>query len=333
MELRSQTLHGEILHPERGFQPVPTSVEVRWDPLTGYGARLVIAPPGALFPPADPQALAKLAEQTRASCPFCSERIEQATPKLPTTIWPQGRVRRGRAVLFPNLIAYAPHASVSVYAPELHVLPLGEMTPELMTDNLATQVAWLEAVARHDPTARWLSVNSNYLPPSGSSLFHPHLQGAANPVPTTFQQLLADLPVERFDDYLTTERRLGVRHLGGTGRVQWLAAFAPVGPAELRALVPGVSSPAELDEELVTELGWGVATALGLYAELGFWSFNLALYGLPAGHPLLLRMACRQNPWPMYRSDVTYLELLHWEAAVDVLPEELDERAGDRFHG
>jgi hypothetical protein len=27
------------------------------------------------------------------------------------------------------------------------------------------------------------------------------------------------------------------------------------------------------------------------------------------------------------------LELLHFEAAVDVLPEELAERAGDRFHG
>ena len=117
MELRSQVLHGEILHPGRGFEAVPTSVEVRWDPLTGYGARLVSAPPGALFPPADPQALAELAEQTRVSCPFCSERIEQATPKLSAAIWPQGRVRRGRAVLFPNLIAYAPHASVSVYAP------------------------------------------------------------------------------------------------------------------------------------------------------------------------------------------------------------------------
>jgi hypothetical protein len=35
----------------------------------------------------------------------------------------------------------------------------------------------------------------------------------------------------------------------------------------------------------------------------------------------------------MYRSDVTYLELLHWKAAVDVLPEELAERAGDRFCG
>src|SRR4029453_2825562 len=56
MELCSQVLHGEILHPERGFQPVPTSVEVRWDPLTGHGARLVIAPPGALFPRTDPKA-------------------------------------------------------------------------------------------------------------------------------------------------------------------------------------------------------------------------------------------------------------------------------------
>src|SRR5512133_1618292 len=100
-----------------------------------------------------------------------------------------------------------------------------------------------------------------------------------------------------------------------------------------RATDGAPSSTEVRNTALVMELGWGVATALGLYAELGFWSFNLALYGLPAGHPLLLRMVCRQNPWPMYRSDVTFLELLHWEAAVDVLPEELAERAGDRFRG
>jgi UDPglucose--hexose-1-phosphate uridylyltransferase len=333
MELRSEVLRGEILHPGRGFEAVSTSVEVRWDPLTGYTARLVTATSGALFPPADLQALAELAEQTRASCPFCAERIEWATPKLPPAIWPQGRVRRGRARLFPNLLAYAQHASVSVYAPELHTLLLGELTPELVTDNLATQVVWLGAVARHDPAAHWMSVNANHLVPSGGSLFHPHLQGAANPVASTYQRLLADLPAERFADYLASERRLGARHLGGRGRVEWLAAFAPVGPAELRAFVPGVAAPAELDEPLVAELGWGIATALGLYAELGFESFNLALYGLPRGHPLTLRMVCRQNPRPFYRSDVMYLERLHWEAAVDVVPEELAERAGDRFRG
>jgi UDPglucose--hexose-1-phosphate uridylyltransferase len=333
MELRSQVLRGEILHPGQGFQAVATSVQVRWDPLTGHAARLVTATSGALWPPTDPQALDALAQETQASCPFCAERIERATPKLPPAVWPQGRVRRGRAVLFPNLLAYAQHASVSVYAPELHALRLEELTPQLVTDNLATQVAWLGAVARHDPAATWTSVNANHLVPSGGSLFHPHLQGTANPVASTFQQLLADLPAGRFADYLATERRLGARYLGGRGRVEWLAAFAPVGPAELRAFVPGVSAPVELDEPLVAELGWGIATALGLYAELGFESFNLALYGLPAGHPLMLRLVCRQNPRPFYRSDVMYLERLHWEAAVDVVPEELAERAGDRFRG
>jgi UDPglucose--hexose-1-phosphate uridylyltransferase len=331
MQLRSEVLRGEILHPAREFRATATSVEVRWDPLTGHAARLLTATSGALFPAADPVALAGLAERTRAGCPFCPERIEQATPKLPPALWPQGRIRRGRAVLFPNLLAYAPHASVSVYAPELHTLGLTELTSGLVADNLATQVAWLGAVARHDPAARWTSVNANHLPPSGGSLFHPHLQGAANPVPTTYQRLLAELPAERFADYLATERRLRVRHLGGSGRVPWLAAFAPAGPAELRALIPGVASPAELDQDLLAELGWGVATALGLYAELGFASFNLALYGLPPGHPLLLRMLCRQNPLPFYRSDVTYLERLHWEAAVDVVPEQLTERAAGRF--
>ena len=34
------------------------------------------------------------------------------------------------------------------------------------------------AVRRFDPTAVWSSVNANYLPPSGSSLVHPHLQSA-----------------------------------------------------------------------------------------------------------------------------------------------------------
>ena len=33
----------------------------------------------------------------------------------------------------------------------------------------------------------------------------------------------------------------------------------------------------------------------------------------------------------LYRSDATYFERLHWEAAVDISPEELAKQAGDRF--
>ena len=331
MELRRETLTGEVV-PPGSDRPAPTSVEVRWDPLTGHAARLVQSPAGALVPPADLDALARLAEETRATCPFCPSRVEQVTPRFPPALWPAGRIRHGRALLFPNLLSYAQYASVSVYAPELHALRTAEFTPQLVADNLAAQVAFMRAVVAHDPAAGWASVNGNHLLPSGGSLFHPHLQGAAGPFPTTFQRLLADLPAERFADYLATERRAGARWLGSTGRVDWLAAFAPAGPAELRALAAGASL-ATLDEELTAELGRGISAALGLYAALGLESFNLAVYGLPPGHPLLVRLVGRQNPRPWYRSDVMYLERLHWETAVDLTPEEVAERAGDRFAG
>src|SRR5438270_1708964 len=332
MEFRRWIIDGEILDPERGFEPRALRVEVREDPLTGHTARLLSA--AGLLPPQDPDELRALGERTRAGCPFCAERVEAATPKLPAEIAPEGRIRRGEALLFPNLLPYARFSSVSLYSPERHVLALDELTPRLVADNLAAQVAWARACVEADPSAGWVSINANHMLPSGSSIFHPHLQGAVNPVPTTMQRLLAQVPAGRFRDYLAHERAEGVRYLGGRARVEWLASFAPLGSCELRAFVPGVASPASLDEETVEELGAGVATAAGLYAELGYGSFNLALYGAPPGtdgYPLNLRMICRSSLTPFYRSDANCPERLHCAAAIDTSPEELARAAGDRF--
>ena len=63
---------------------------------------------------------------------------------------------------------------------------------------------------------------------------------------------------------------------------------------------------------------------------------NLALYGAPPatrGYPLNLRMGVRSNLKPLYRSDATYFERLHWEGAIDLFPEDRVEPAGDRFRG
>jgi UDPglucose--hexose-1-phosphate uridylyltransferase len=170
--------------------------------------------------------------------------------------------------------------------------------------------------------------------PSGSSLFHPHLQSSIDPLPSTVQQMLADVPGERFQAYLETERSNRERYIGSTGSVEWLASFAPMGFNEVRAFLPDATSPADLTDERVTELGWGIATILNLYAELGFQSFNMALYGAPPSHHdyvLNLRMVCRSNLQSPYRSDVTYFERLHWQAMVDTVPEELAAKARQRF--
>jgi UDPglucose--hexose-1-phosphate uridylyltransferase len=259
------------------------------------------------------------------------------TPRLDPGIFPfpGGRIQRGEAVLFPNIVSYSLHGAVSIYSPRRHFLPLAAMTPRLVADNLWTQVAFGRAATRGDPRARWVSVSANHMPPSGSSLFHPHLQGSADPFPSTQQRLLSEVPAERFRDYVDTERRLGARHVGSTGRVEWLASFAPIAPVELRAFLFGLASPADLGEDDVIELGDGMSRALHLYAEMGFESFNLALYGAPPGipgYPLNLRIAVRSNlRAPAYRSDATYFERLHWDSAVDIWPEDVAERARSFF--
>jgi len=320
----------EMVAPDTG-ELTHTRIEVRVDPLTGHTSRIL--PNRGLMPPNDFD-LATFARESQPRCPFCADRIEQLTPRLPPAIDPDGRIARGESVLFPNLHAYSSHSCVSVYSPRLHYLPLGRITERLMTDNLTAQVAYAKAVMATEPDSRWASINANHMLPSGSSLFHPHLQGIVDSLPTTVQRMLADVPAARFDAYLEAERRSGERFLGRTGRVEWLVSFAPIAPAELRAFVRGVSSPAEIDEALATELAQGLTRALNAYAELGYESFNLAMYGAPpgtAGYPLNLRIACRSNLKPAYRSDSTFLERLHWEGAVDLAPEDVADRIRDRF--
>jgi galactose-1-phosphate uridylyltransferase len=328
--LRRELLTAQLAEPGTG-KLVSATVEVRFDPLTGHSSRIL--PARGLMPASDFD-LAAFARETQPPCPFCPGRIGRLTPGLPAGIHAGGRITRGDAVLFPNLHPYSSHSAVSVYSPSLHYLPVGEITQRLLADNLATQVAFAQAVMAADPRSRWVSVNANHMLPSGSSLFHPHLQGIADSQPTTMQRLLAGVPPQRFAAYLDAERRSGERYLGDTGHIQWLVSFAPIAPAELRAFAPGICSPAELTGELTGELAHGLALALAGYAEMGFQSFNLAIYGAPpgtAGYPLNLRLACRSNLAPHYRSDATFLERLHWEGAVDLAPEEVARQIGERF--
>ena len=333
MELQREVLTSEILDSRHDFRPTAVEVEVRWDPLLGYSARLVRD--AHFLPPSDFD-LEALGRETAATCFFCGPRAEQVTPRFPPALVPEGRIRCGEALLFPNIQAYAKHSSVSLYSPDRHYLPLERMTPQLVRNNLAAQVDFLARVVRHDPAAAWTAISGNHMLPSGSSLFHPHLQGSADPHPTTVQRLHAEVPADRVRDYLDTERRLGERHLGSLGGVEWLASFAPFGFNELRAFVPGVASPAELGDGRVEALAEGISRALGLYAELGMQSFNVAIYGAPAGSAgaaLCLRLVSRSSLTPLYRSDVAYFERLHWQAMVDRTPEELAQLAGSRFRG
>ena len=328
VRLERENFEAELLDPRRGFEPSRTTVEVRRDPLTGHSARIL---PAGSFPPPARQDLEQLGAETQDACPFCAERINEQTPRFPPDLWPEGRIRAGEAVLFPNLVPYAKWSSVSVYSPERHLLPLPDLTPPLVADNLRTQRDFGRAVLARDAAASWISVNANHLPPSGSSILHPHLQGSVNPLPTTMQRLLAAVPPEQMRAYVAAERDEGTRFVASFDGIDWLASFAPLGPAEICAFVGGAGSPHELEDARLDELARGISAVLRVYDALGFQSFNLALYGVPGAEKLLLRLVARAYFGAAERSDAMWSERLQWEAATDLAPEHVAELARAEF--
>lgn len=321
----------ELADPTNRIE-VPLSVRV--DPLTGRTSRIVT---GTKLSPSERPDLGELTAKP-SFCPFCADRLESATGTFAPEITDEGRIRRGSAVIVPNVMAYSEYSSVGLYDTERHFVDLPDLTPRLVSDLLGAFVEYTRAIQRIRPT--WSSLNANYLPPSGSSLVHPHAQSAHDEVGTTFQRVLAERSEawggERsYWDELVEVEQDGPRWLGTRGRVAFLTPFAPVGFHEVWAIVTGCRAIEELTTEDCDDLGTGMSQVFGAYFELNLTSFNWALYGAAAApsdrYSLLLRIVSRSNAEPMYRSDVTYFERLHDEAMTDLAPEALAATLRPRF--
>jgi galactose-1-phosphate uridylyltransferase len=104
------------------------------------------------------------------------------------------------------------------------------------------------------------------------------------------------LGAARLREYVELEWHDGARWIGSTGRVESLASFAPVGPAEIRGFVAAAASPEQLDDPAGVDVANGLSRVLRLYAALGFQTFNLAIYGVPDQAPeslLMIRLVGR----------------------------------------
>lgn len=313
--------------------------ELRWrrDPLTGRSARLLT---GVKLQPAARPDLATLTAPP-AFCPFCAQYLERATAEFPGELTDQGRIRHGRAVVVPNVLAYATHSAVGIYDPGHHFLDLDELTAPVVGDALAAMVEHTRAVRRMDPSAVWGSINANYLPPSGSSLVHPHLQSAHDACGTTGQRVMVERSAawggaRSFWQDLVDHEQDGPRWVGRRGRVAWLTPFAPMGFHEVWAVVDGAHDLTDLDAADLGALGEGLAKVFATYRQWNLTSFNFALLG---GGPapdneryhLVLKVVTRSNAEPMYRSDATFFERLHDEAMIDLSPEEVAAAVRSQF--
>jgi len=306
-------------------------VEFRRDPLTGRTCRIVPFNLGRIIRPD----LAALEKRSREfTCPFCPPLVEQITPRFPADLVPEGNIRRGRALAFPNLDPYDVYGIVVVVSDE-HFIPLDGLDLETVCNALAAAQTYLRAVAQADPAARYHFIAWNYMPPSGGSLVHPHLQANAGYQPTNYQRQIleasdryyAEKGTNYWADLVAQEKRHGERYVGRIGAAEWLADFAPRGRlSDILAVFPGRASVLELDEAELRDFAAGLLHVFAYQDELNLLSFNMATYsGFDSGrfwaHVRITPRALLLYS-PIETSDQFYYPILQ-EENICILPPEV----------
>jgi galactose-1-phosphate uridylyltransferase len=298
MELRSVVERAVLVDP--AGNRTEQVIEHRTDPLTGTVASLNAAfgeKAKAFLGTADLPLLRDLEERSRAGCPFCSagERGTRFVPEASA----EPQIRVGRSLAVPNLFAKAGFDAVVILDPALHVCFPSRLPAETLGDALRASARMVRLAREGDPARVHHLAGMNFLQPGGSSVPHPHFQVHARSAPYSgLARAMAAAAAHRaatgrsfFDDLLDHEEREGVRVVGRTGAVRWIAAFAPAHQREIWGILPGTASLPEARDEDLAALGDGIARVVSAYEEWGSHAFTFSLLSSP--------LAGRERDWAL----------------------------------
>jgi len=330
--------HMRVKNPFKGFSMDEIPFEIRYDPLTGQSTRIFDLPYRPVSRP-DFDALIKRSKDM--TCPFCPESLERVTPLFPEDMIPGGRLHEGAACLFPNLLPLDQYAAVCIFGKDHFIAP-GDFTPEIIRDGFAAAKTFIEIVARHDPDARFFNINWNYMPPSGSSMIHPHLQVNCGQNPTYRPRLQMACSHSYFvknrrtfwEDYRDAERESGERFLTEIGTTFWTMSFAPQGALpDIWCIFEECRSLLEWRDEERDAFLKGLTAALAYFDQEGLYSFNVSIFsGRGNKH---YRVNARITPRMLLReignSDQTYHQVLHQEPCSMRPPESVREKVLKAF--
>ena len=270
-------------NPLRDNERRSISSEIRQDPLTRRTSRICHFMKLKWEKPD----FDKIVTGTQEFCPFCPEKIMKITPLFPEEILPEGRLTRDDMVLFPNIAPYDSLSSVAVMGSS-HYIPMTEIEPARIAKAFRMVIDFFEILEKiRHPEAVYHMINWNYMPPSGSSIIHPHLQVFSSAdAPNLLRQELEAARIYKeknksnyWDDLVKAETEKGDRFLAKTGKVTWLSSFAPLGVAgDVVGVMEEICSMTQLTDADLADIAKGLTAAMRAYDKMGIYSFNMNFY-------------------------------------------------------
>jgi UDPglucose--hexose-1-phosphate uridylyltransferase len=320
-----------LLDPNEGFSRKELVFEVRKDPLIGHKSRIL---PFRRRRLSKTEISSEILEASKKGCPFCPDQISSSTPKLIPEIAPEGRIRKGRALLFPNSFPYTRYNWVVVFSEE-HSLYLDQFSVEILRDGFLVAQDGIERVGREEPECEYSFINWNYLPQAGAGLLHPHLQIVVEDEPTVSHRRVLE-GLKRYqmkegsfywEDFLSEEIRRGERYTGSLGDIHFLMAFSPLGIlGEVLILFSHRPLIKKLTPKDWRDFSEGLTRVFRFFKTQHIESFNLAIF---SGNDesvqswVYARLCPRMTLPPWNTSDINYFEKLHDEVICVISPEEV----------
>jgi galactose-1-phosphate uridylyltransferase len=272
-----------ILDPNNNMERKAIPSEIRKDPLTGRTSRICHFMALEWQKPDFEQLVAG----TEKICPFCPHKVMKVTPCFPEDIVPEGRLTIDDKVLFPNIAPYDSLGAVATLG-DRHYIPMTDFEAQRIADGFRLTMNFFRRVheIKH-PESVYHLISWNYMPASGSSLIHPHLQVFATAYAPN--QLREELEAAKdymkanrtnyWDDLIEAEKKNAKRFLGRMGRTNWLTVFAPLGVAgDVVAIVDEVCSTLELTDNDLYDLALGLTKLMTAYDKMGIYNFNISFF-------------------------------------------------------
>lgn len=283
MEFWAQQKETVILDPGKNMARRAIPSEIRKDPLTGRTARICHFMALKWEKPDFDQLVAG----TETRCPFCPEHILKVTPCFPEDILPEGRLVSGDRILFPNIAPYDGLSAVMSMSSR-HFIPMTEFDVDTVAPAFRLALDYFKRIhGMGHPESVYHLINWNYMPASGSSLIHPHLQVfVTSTAPNLMREELVSAAgymkekgANFWDDLVSEETKGGERYLGKIGRTHWLCAYAPMGVAgDVLAVVDGVRCTLQLTDDDLADLAEGLTRAMAAYDRMGIYTFNMNFF-------------------------------------------------------
>jgi len=319
IDFKKITSSTKFMNPFKDLALDEIPFEIRFDPLTGKTGHVFDVKYKAERP--DLPAIVQLSKEI--FCPFCPETLEKSTPLFPAELIPEGRIRVGRASLIPNLLPFDQYAGVVIMSDQ-HYIAIEDLNPESMLDAFSAALVFVKRVFDWDPKVNSCSVNWNYMPPSGSSMVHPHLQISCGEVHTNEMRMQLDGSREYYNktgtdfwqDLMEAERGSNERYLGKIGSTFWSLNYVPYG------FLPDVScifedhwSLCDLEENDLTPFLKGLSNVFTYFGQEDIISFNMSIFSVREDEHFRInaRICPRLYPRPIGNSDHSYLQTIHNE--------------------